>query len=147
MLRRFRNKLNYYELPQKSTPKCFLFWVDLVVTQIGDHERCREGHWLNVFPSSALECAYIVSNNPSCDNRYFSWANYNDNNCWCAEVGTDCKNNLASQNVVTTWEISTGKPQHDGTNQLLLDINHCNEGETSIYNMVGRNYFSPFRLF
>jgi len=81
--------------------------VDFVVTQIGDHERCREGHWLNVFPSSALECAYIVSNNPSCDNRYFSWANYNDNNCWCAEVGTDCKNNLASQNVVTTWEIST----------------------------------------
>eukprot|EP00493_Phyllostaurus_siculus_P022043 UN22374 len=81
--------------------------IDLVVTQIGDHERCREGHWLNVFPSSALECAYIVSNNPSCDNRYFSWANYNDNNCWCVEVGTDCKNNLASQNVVTTWEIST----------------------------------------
>jgi len=81
--------------------------VDFVVTQIGDHERCREGHWLNVFPSSALECAYIVSNNPSCDNRYFSWANYNDNNCLCVDVGTDCKNNLASQNVVTTWEIST----------------------------------------
>lgn len=80
----------------------------ITVTQIGDRKRCSRGKWLGKYPETAMGCASLVLKDASCDNTYFSWANYNDNNCWCVAQGTDCTSNLVNRGYGTTWKITEG---------------------------------------
>ena len=42
---------------------------------------------MNKFPSTAEGCHALVKADPNCDDNNFSWANGNDNNCWCVKKG------------------------------------------------------------
>jgi len=102
-----RNKLVHHPAVttwQINTDNIFAFQI------IQDGHLCNQGYWLKVYPRSALQCARLVLTNPSCDDKYFSWANLNDNNCFCVKIGTDCKSDFRRHGAVTTWQISIGKP-------------------------------------
>merc|ERR1712062_431424 len=67
----------------------------LAVEKTHTDQNCNVGHWLNIFPDSPEKCAKMVLDNVRCDNTYFSYADGNDNNCWCVDRGTDCPNHLS----------------------------------------------------
>jgi len=84
------------------------------VAKVADKKTCNVGKWLNQYPETAMGCATLVLENPSCDNKYFFWANYGDNNCYCVTVGTDCPSVLNDYSVGTTWEIVRDCQDHEG---------------------------------
>jgi len=85
---------------------CTSWKFNSIVHQIGTQgKRCERGRWLNKYTRTASECYSIVRADPSCDSNYFSWANGNDNNCWCVNPGTNCHNNLVNHDPVSTWEV------------------------------------------
>ena len=73
------------------------------------YRRCKDGFWLDQYPSTAQGCLLLVIADSRCDDTYFTWAEYGDKNCFCVSPGDDCPNNLYRWPVPNSasWEFAS----------------------------------------